>query len=794
MDSGSASSSAAGRRRKLRGPVSLSASQHHHSTRSEPHDDDSITFVSSSTAPVASGSSSALKKKSQLKKDSRPSLSTVIVEDNSNGSSSSSSGSNIASKKRRSSNSPDRDELRSAPDFAMRIKKSRRGPQRASTASANDDDACDINIADATIKPKSRKHAAHDDVPASSSTLSDLSDDDDDEFAQTAEESLGSSDAVETKEAAPLVTAKRTREIVRDLADELFNDAHNKDPLVKNEAVDTADMAPTGSTDRADEVECAKMLSHSHSSAPAAAPALAASSDVDTLQQRIQALQAELAEAKAKAESSQALAKAQNTVLTDLHGQCVCHICLELVWRPCVLAPCGHIFCIHCLRSWFTKPLESEAPVPSHWSESQAEDFRRSKTLKRKKICPSCRTELACAPVEIWLVRQMLEKVEEGLVLAPPGQPNAVIDRGDLSAEHLVQLKGDDLPQGPRTWDDIFDQSGPRRIIFDEVDGVPRCGHCASEIFEGVCSNPSCGIEYDSDSAFGYGDEGYDDMSEDNDLFPYHFGDMPGRGRTGTAAGAGARDSGREGAFRRIGERIAEFEERHGISEALSGSGGGQRRGGGGGAYADHFGDVYDDEDEDRTFSDEEDDMREMDGFIVRDSEGEDDLDRDEDDEDGMHGDFIDDDDDDDEEADEARVRRRAHRRPNHRARFGAPITISDDEDNDGSEDIDEQDHSGDDETADTEDGSDSSVEFQGRGRSGRSSASRYRRLALDEDEDEDRNTPEEEEEEGEGDDDDHDGFIDDEADVDHDDGLGASTESSRSRRRMIIDDEDEDV
>lgn len=248
----------------------------------------------------------------------------------------------------------------------------------------------------------------------------------------------------------------------------------------------TAARWSPGSTtkdDGADEQECADLLAEQPTT----------TSD-EQLQARVRELEAELRSTRESLKAKDGLVTSQHAAFEELQSSCACQICLELVWRPCVLAPCGHIFCIRCLQSWFTKPLDSEAAPPANFSEEGRQRYLASRTLKRKKICPSCRTELACAPVEIWLVREILEKVQGALKLHPSDN-----DLPAASQEETQKKKGDDLPAASKIWTSIFEASGPRRLIFDEVDRVPRCGACASEVDDGVCTNPSCAIEYDSD-------------------------------------------------------------------------------------------------------------------------------------------------------------------------------------------------------------------------------------------------------------------------------------------------------
>ncbi|GAK68235.1 uncharacterized protein PAN0_055c6474 [Moesziomyces antarcticus] len=342
--------------------------------------------------------------------------------------------------------------------------------------------------------------------------------------------------------------------------------------------------------------------SSSKSNHPTTEGARSNAADTVSLQLRIRQLEMQLAETKTQMEQGAGVISQQHTILKELHGQCICHICIEPSFRPCVLAPCGHVFCIHCLRAWFTKPLESEAAPPTGWSQTQIDAFLRARTLKRRKICPSCRTELACPPVEVFLVRDMLEKVDEGLKLskeAPLDSDMAESSSAILSADDKVRLKGEDLPKGAKLWADIFSEDGPRRIIYDEVDGVPRCGSCGCEIYDGRCSNPSCEIDYDSLSDYDDFRLPHDDMyegmdSEDDDGY-------------GDGGGARRNDA--------LGRRLAEFEARHGGTEDVDGDAVRRRSEG---------------EDDEHTIMDgvhrrdsswDDDDDEEMDDFIVRDAD-----------------------------------------------------------------------------------------------------------------------------------------------------------------------------
>ncbi|KAJ9474356.1 RING-type domain-containing protein [Pseudozyma hubeiensis] len=381
------------------------------------------------------------------------------------------------------------------------------------------------------------------------------------------------------RKASP-ASAKRP---TRDLASELFDDdddggeseQRGKRASRRSDADVTAATATRASTDAQEcllevVIPCRKRRRASSDSSQAESqpssssfttaievePARNNATDTASLQLRIRQLEIQLAESKRQAEQSATVVSAQNTVFQEIHGLCVCHICLEPSFRPCVLAPCGHVFCIHCLRSWFTRRADGEATPPESWSREEVERYERARTLKRKKLCPSCRTELACPPVEVYLIKDMLEKVDHGLELSRNARVDEQVAESSLailSVGDKARLKGEDLPKGAKLWEDIFDQDGPRRIIFDEVDGVPRCGSCGSEIFDGACSNPSCGIEYDSHSDYeGLHRAGWDQMDGFDSDQDSDEEDRPRPRRNGVLA-----------------ERLAEFEARHGRSEGL---------------------------------------------------------------------------------------------------------------------------------------------------------------------------------------------------------------------------------
>ena len=141
------------------------------------------------------------------------------------------------------------------------------------------------------------------------------------------------------------------------------------------------------------------------------------------------------------------------------------------------VSPCGHIFCAQCLVQWFKVELHVNEP-----------DENRG-TVRRKKVCPSCRAHVVVPPLELWALKGVLDAV-----------------------------RGNDAPSRTRTiskdvWEGLFDPATFYHIIRDQEDGVLRCGACASEILEGECTNPEWYVRILTGSGIVY--EDWEDDGED---------------------------------------------------------------------------------------------------------------------------------------------------------------------------------------------------------------------------------------------------------------------------------------
>ncbi|KAJ7860419.1 hypothetical protein B0H14DRAFT_2744702, partial [Mycena olivaceomarginata] len=103
-----------------------------------------------------------------------------------------------------------------------------------------------------------------------------------------------------------------------------------------------------------------------------------------------------------------------------------CQICIELLTKPNVLAPCGHIFCLECLQQWFRS-----APGTDSDDEMDAEE-REQYILHRAKSCPCCRTRVLRRPVPVFVVKSVVTALRSASAQPIAAQPVAAQEEEDV--------------------------------------------------------------------------------------------------------------------------------------------------------------------------------------------------------------------------------------------------------------------------------------------------------------------------------------------------------------------------
>lgn len=152
--------------------------------------------------------------------------------------------------------------------------------------------------------------------------------------------------------------------------------------------------------------------------------------------------------------------------------------------------------------------LPDEAEPPAFLPDAELAEFERRATLARAKVCPSCRATVVGRPVEVWMIKGMLEKLEDA---HRAGHGEGGEEAAARSPDEIKAHRQEDLAQGAALWKgeltsqadymrvnadpprcrfatDIFKEKGYKpRIVHDIEDAVDRCGECANEIVDGEC-------------------------------------------------------------------------------------------------------------------------------------------------------------------------------------------------------------------------------------------------------------------------------------------------------------------
>ncbi|KAG8906987.1 hypothetical protein FRB99_005629 [Tulasnella sp. 403] len=183
-----------------------------------------------------------------------------------------------------------------------------------------------------------------------------------------------------------------------------------------------------------------------------------------------------------------------------------CQICIELLYQPYALSPCGHVCCLTCLQGWFSKSGDDD-------------DFEDDPRY-RLKTCPYCRARIKSPPVRLFIVKSLIEIIDpEGCKaidaatgLEPGDDPWA----GFFSDEE----EEDD--------DDYYDEDEDEDYVSETSHSEPVfCEACGQALAgEGPCA--WCGLDPDgsdhdsvagrsADEANGFG--GGENYDEDEDIW-----------------------------------------------------------------------------------------------------------------------------------------------------------------------------------------------------------------------------------------------------------------------------------
>ncbi|KAG9307962.1 hypothetical protein JVU11DRAFT_12768 [Chiua virens] len=227
-------------------------------------------------------------------------------------------------------------------------------------------------------------------------------------------------------------------------------------------------------------------------------------------------LEDKVVQLEAELKSKNDLITSHHALLNQVQQSITCQVCLDLMYKPYALAPCGHLACHSCLVNWFTAPPPDNRPLPP--------------PIMRKKTCPHCRAIVRERPVEVWSVKSIAQVVgKSGLLqnLSPLPEDTSEVSNSNVdpwkdifpklgAASHRFPWY---VPGADIDITDVAPRGEDVGMLDMEDGGIYRCLDCMHEIWDGVCT--SCGRVYPGHRPEG---EDEDDVGDPARWFDDHMG------------------------------------------------------------------------------------------------------------------------------------------------------------------------------------------------------------------------------------------------------------------------------
>lgn len=177
-----------------------------------------------------------------------------------------------------------------------------------------------------------------------------------------------------------------------------------------------------------------------------------------------------------------------SALISSFKDSLTCQICVDLMYKPFTLAPCGHIACYSCLVGWFKSNV--------------AEDEGDPQSVYRKKTCPHCRSAVRDHPIENFTIKEMVNSlVNSGVLEDVQGVTAITATTADpwagIFPKHPVRednYEGLPFPLFDEE-DDEDDYEVGDMGVYDHDDDVYRCRGCMNEVVNGFCTSCERGYQ-----------------------------------------------------------------------------------------------------------------------------------------------------------------------------------------------------------------------------------------------------------------------------------------------------------
>ncbi|KAG7444456.1 uncharacterized protein BT62DRAFT_244773 [Guyanagaster necrorhizus] len=185
----------------------------------------------------------------------------------------------------------------------------------------------------------------------------------------------------------------------------------------------------------------------------------------------------------------------KDEILNAIETSLQCQICMELLFKPYALSPCGHILCLSCLQEWFRK-----APPSAEDMEIDEDINDPEFIIHRQKSCPCCRAVIFDRPVPVFLVKSVTS-----MLIKAKGP-------GHTAASPLWRTDGTSLAVSDDVWKGIFPDDAYEEEEEEEYDYDDEVVRWFTAPYD------------DSDEYESYGsdeDESMGELEDDTDNTPY---------------------------------------------------------------------------------------------------------------------------------------------------------------------------------------------------------------------------------------------------------------------------------
>ncbi|KAG9309894.1 hypothetical protein JVU11DRAFT_9925 [Chiua virens] len=187
---------------------------------------------------------------------------------------------------------------------------------------------------------------------------------------------------------------------------------------------------------------------------------------IEELKQQDSTLKQKLKDSESQVAKLQSKTKKSDEIITTVESNSQCQICMELLYRPYALSPCGHILCVTCLQEWFRK-----APGID---DDMFDDDDPEYLLRRRKTCPCCRTNVRHRPIPVFMIKSIvtaIAKVKGTQPGASPGREQASNDSDPWEGLFPDEEEIDDYgPTDEDDEDEDYDEDeGEDSSWYDEV-------------------------------------------------------------------------------------------------------------------------------------------------------------------------------------------------------------------------------------------------------------------------------------------------------------------------------------